>query len=274
MQALAVTKMDEHEQRVAESFEKEATMREALIATGVATEEQLTAVHQYGVDERARYAQEKRDEDVAADREAMEKKIANAQMYVDHFSATVSALTDLSDMLMERRISNGEKVSKRQRKIAKALFRAEQAASIASIVMKTAEASMAMMVYPPPVGPILAGLVGVMGAAQIATVAATPAPTFHTGGIIQSNKPGEVPITAQAGDAVLSRDVVAANGGVENVMQNARNGFGGGAVSIDLKLRHRSLDQITTEVMRAGGSTSQATRSLRPSGYNNPYSRS
>jgi len=268
----------------------------SLLATEVATAEQIAAVRQEfslrHMDlaatemEQAEKDLERRlgiEEDLAAAKKAareteLKDQQEQAATALGLASSGASALEGLAAQVADNATAEAERGSKAKQKAVLIAFKAEKAAALTTAAINTALAvQKAIAMFGPPPSPF--GIAGIataltIGATQIGAIAATAPPTFHTGGVIQEAKPGEVDIRALPGEAVLPRDVVAANGGPGEVMQRARSGFGGGAVSVDLKLRHRSLDRITAEVMGAGGRTSMQTRGLRSSGYSNPYSRS
>ena len=89
-----------------------------------------------------------------------------------------------------------------------------------------------------------------LGAVQAAAVLSTPAPKFHSGGMIA---PDEQMITAQTGEAVLSRSGVSAAGGASGVNELNRGG-GGGAIVIVNQYRHRVFDSFIMDNLRRTGS--------------------
>jgi hypothetical protein len=89
-----------------------------------------------------------------------------------------------------------------------------------------------------------------LGAVQAAAVLATPPPKFHSGGMIA---PDERMITAQTGEAVLSRSGVAAAGGASGVNDLNRGG-GGGAIVVVNQYRHRVFDSFIMDNLRRTGS--------------------
>jgi len=90
-----------------------------------------------------------------------------------------------------------------------------------------------------------------LGATQAAAVLATPAPKFHSGGMIA---PDEQLITAQTGEAVLSRSGVAAAGGASGVNELNRGGAAGGAIVVVNQYRHRVFDSFIIDNLRRTGS--------------------
>ena len=260
----------------------EAKAIASLVGTTVSTEEQRLAVVEEFQTRRLELATEENDKRIELSDKLLEVEKANTaaaeKAAVDAASAklatvaTVSGgISELADIVAERQMDADGKTSKRQKALAMKAFKVSKALSLSQTAVLTAQALMVAMATvgtPQRIAAVAAATV--TGAVSLAKIAGTKAPEFHTGGVV-APKPGEVGITAQAGEAVLSREMVAANGGPDQVMQRAAGGLGGGSVTVDLKLRHRSLDRITTEVMQAGGAMSSATRGLRPSGFSNPY---
>ena len=106
--------------------------------------------------------------------------------------------------------------------------------AIGMAIMQTAQGITAALAGPPtgppwPANLAMAALVAATGAVQIATISAQK---FHSGGMIGSSlSPGEVPIIAQTGEAVLSRRGVASIGGesgVNRINQGGDFSSGGG----------------------------------------------
>lgn len=88
-----------------------------------------------------------------------------------------------------------------------------------------------------------------LGAVQAAAVLAEPPPKFHMGGMA----PDETLITAQAGEAVLSRTGVQALGGEEGVM-NANRGNTTSQVVVVNQYKHRIFDSFIIDNLRRTGS--------------------
>ena len=256
-----------------------------LLETEVATQEQVQAIREEFALRREELYQKETDlrnelsdkstAKLIANEAALEKAAIDAASAKLATVATVSGgISELADMVSANQMDADEKTSKRQRALALRAFKVSKALSLSQTAVLTAQALMVAMATvgtPQRIAAVAAATV--TGAVSLAKIAGTNPPTFHTGGVVGA-KPGEVGITAQAGEAVLSREMVAQNGGPDEVMQRAAEGFGAQSVTVDFKLRHRSLDRITTEVMRAGGAASEATRGLRPSGFSNPYTAS
>lgn len=263
----------------------EAEAVSGLISNEAATQEQIQAIREEFALRREELYQKETDlrkelsdkstADLIANEAALEKAaISSASAKLATVATVSGGISELADMVSSNQINADEKTSKRQRALALRAFKVSKALSLSQTAVLTAQALMVAMATvgtPQRIAAVAAATV--TGAVSLAKIAGTNPPTFHTGGVVAA-KPGEVGITAQAGEAVLSREMVAQNGGPDEVMQRAAEGFGAQSVTVDFKLRHRSLDRITTEVMRAGGAASEATRGLRPSGFSNPYTAS
>ena len=254
----------------------------SLVETNVSTEAQRLAVVEEFQTRRIELAEEENQKRIELSDKLEAVEIANAAVTekaaidaasakLDIAAGTAGSIGDLADLVADRQVGADGRTSKSQKALAMKAFKVSKAMSLAQTAILTAQAMMAAMTtIGTPQRVAAVAMATVTGAVSLAKIAGTKAPTFHTGGVV-ADKPGEVGITAQAGEAVLSREMVAANGGPDQVMERAAAGMGGGNVTVDFKLRHRSLDKITTEVMQAGGATSSATRGLRPSGFKNPY---
>lgn len=91
--------------------------------------------------------------------------------------------------LVTSAIEQGGKGSKRAMREAAA---ASKAFAVMDVGLKTAQSVMSALTIPPPAGPILAGINAAAGAAAAVTVAATPLPSFHVGGIRTPDGSGEM----------------------------------------------------------------------------------
>jgi uncharacterized protein YajQ (UPF0234 family) len=193
-------------------------------------------------------------------------------------ASAASSLGKLAGLVAENQIANSAKSAKARKKAAMVAYKAEKAAALATVAINTASAVLkGIATFGPPPSPLgIAAIASaaLIGGTQAAAIAATPPPEFHIGGQVQGPRPGEVDVRAKAGEVYVPEEVADANGGPAEFLHKARAGGMGGVVSVDFKLRHRSMDRVNVEVMNAGGRTSKATRKLRSSGYSNPYARS
>jgi len=98
-----------------------------------------------------------------------------------------------------------EQLEKRQRDVQVKQARFERAASIASIIAKTAEAVIAAqkIVFPPGAGLILGGINAAIGAVQIARVLATPIPRYAKG--TQNSPEGLAEVGEQGAELAIDK---------------------------------------------------------------------
>ena len=148
--------------------EQQAALNRRLEFERVATEafafeaEQRAAIEA----EQARLAQERRDAAVQADRD----RAAGQQ-------AIGMASIDLAQGVGEAIIAIDGAVAKNQAKAAKRAFAIRKASAIASAIVNTAQGvTNALGQITPPANFVVAGLVGALGAAQVAAIAAQPPP--------------------------------------------------------------------------------------------------
>lgn len=158
----------------------------------------------------------------------------------DYLTSGISAAATLAQA-----ISDGAKEgSDAQKEAAMIAFRLNQAGSIATIGINTAEAiTKAIALFGPPPSP--AGIAGItlasaIGIAQAAAVAAQPPPTFHTGGVIASNPlaPDETMIVARKGEEVRTR----------------QDQGGGAPLVVQMVYQHRIFDSFIADNMKQAGS--------------------
>ena len=133
---------------------------------------------------------------------------------------------------------------------AMASYLVAQTTALAEIGINTVVAASKAAAQTGVLAPISLPAIYALGAVQAAAVLATPAPKFHSGGMIA---PDERMITAQTGEAVLSRSGVAAAGGASGVNDLNRGG-GGGAIVVVNQYRHRVFDSFIMDNLRRTGS--------------------
>jgi hypothetical protein len=174
---------------------------------------------------------------LAADEVARAALVATAQQQAalqtaSQWGSTVQALGGLFEQLATIIVGNAEDGSEAQKKAAMISFRINQAASIAAITINTAVAIVkAIAELGPALGAVAAIGIGATGLAQAAAVAATPPPTFHSGGTIGEpgrvgnsgpNAPDEVMVRARRGERVVPRGQDAAAAPVIVMQYNHR----------------------------------------------------
>ncbi len=193
----------------------------------------------------------------------------------------ISSIQVLSNAAADARMSKMDEESKAAKKAAKDQWRINKGLNLAMAAVNTAQAILSSIAtLGPPVPPNVLGIAGVatatsLGVANMVAIAAAPPPKFHTGGMVGAD-PSERMITARVGEYVMTPQQVAAAGGAQALddLRQARGPGGPQTIVLEQRLRARTLDRTFHEVMGAGGRTSRATRSLRPSLGRSPYRRS
>lgn len=102
-----------------------------------------------------------------------------------------------------------EELDKKKAEIARKQAIREKALAIADIAWSTAQAIMNIWANTPPfAAPVMTALVGAIGAAQIATVAATPIPEARRGGLVSgaTHEQGGVLINMENQERIISAD--------------------------------------------------------------------
>lgn len=258
-------------------------------------QEQLDALedfHEKGLISDQEYAdksvelEKQRGEQLAAlRREQAQSVIATAQMVTGIFETLVSSqveriTTELEAekaAALERAGEDQEKIQqineefeKRKQKELADSFKKQRALEVANALASAASASVAALA-PPPTGlgpvfgyallPVIAATLGT----QLAAIKAQQ-PTFHSGGIVDGSAGADVPITAQQGEVVLSRDAVASLGGPAQA--NALNTSGGqsGPVVIELTYRQKVFDRVVVDSLAKGGPLKNALNSAANAG--------
>jgi TP901 family phage tail tape measure protein len=141
----------------------------------------------------------------------------------------------------QAKIKLQERFNAKQKELGKQMAKRQKAASIAQSIINTAEAVTAALKAGPLIGPILAGVVGSLGAAQTAVIASTPL-GYNQGGKVKVQEGKVTGITnatpradgdhilayLKAGEAVLNQQQIAAIGGPKVLAAANVPGFSGG----------------------------------------------
>ena len=240
-------------------------------------ESKLTELARAGGDARSAMEDDFRARQGEADAEAlataegvMQERAAKMQAIVGQFTGMISAFTDLQrqDLEqarasfvaaagddMEKAAELEEQFNEAHREEMERMWRADKAGKIAGTIAAGAQALMQTFAQLGPVGAaILAPVVIGTTAAQVALIQGQN-PTFHDGGMI-GGAGGNVPITAQGGEAVLNRQAVARIGGpaaVEGLNNTQDGGGGGGPTTVNLTYRGKAFDSVVIDSLRKNG---------------------
>lgn len=191
----------------------------------------------------------------------------NLEDSLNAVGAVSKAVGGLMQSIIKQVMRSNDELSDKQRKNLKILFGIQKAAAIASIVVDTAAAIMrAYKELGPIAGSVAAGVLGVVGAAQAAVVAAEK-PPFHVGGIIPAG-PGKqgVMINALPGEAVLNREATAGLGAEGVAALNSGSTMNGG-ITVEMVYKHRIFDNFVQDNISKGGPLRNAIKSGRRVGH-------
>ena len=166
---------------------------------------------------------------------------------------SLEATAELSGML-------AEKLGQDNKKAALTMFRISKAAGLASIAISTAVGiSKTIEEYGmTPIGIAASVGVGLLGAAQAATVAATPAPA-HMGDPLAPDERRVSGRRVLATEAVLDSATTRRMGGEDGLRQAMRGGGSSQPVQVNLTYKH--LDREVARLMRSNSRTRRAVRS-------------
>lgn len=197
-------------------------------------------------EERARRAEIDREEQERYERRVSEQK-ALAEL-------TIGSLTSIASDGLKLATESGEK----NKDLINVLFRANQAASIANIAMKTAEAIAAAPAQFGPLAPAAIAAIAASAAVQTGVVLSQK-PPLHMGGVVQPLAPDEQSRTVLTGEAVLDRATVRRLGGEAGV-QRLQEGSGM-APEVIVMNPFKHLDRYNRSAIR---SRSSALSRLHP----------
>ena len=178
-------------------------------------------------------------------------------------SAAAQAANELSGAFgrtYDESTASGKKAAKQQWETQHAISIAT-AATLALIAVAQAEASAP---YPANIPGIITA--GIAGAANVAAVVAVQ-PSFHQGGLAPDEVyMGNSRMQTDEGIGVVSRQGM-------STFRNANAGVGSGPsfVSVDLKMRHQTMDRVVAECIQRGGQTSRAIANSNSNGSTVPF---
>jgi hypothetical protein len=161
--------------------------------------------------------------------------------YWEGMSAIGDLLTNIAELKEKQWEQEGkseDEIARKKRGYIIAAAVLQRSASAASVIMKTAEAVMAALTIPPPLGAILAGVNAGLGAVQLANVMASPIPAAAMGADFVTNGPQLLMV----GDNAGGREHV-------SVTPIGTPGGGGGGITINVQgsvVTERQLARIIT----------------------------
>jgi len=151
------------------------------------------------------------------------------------------------------------------KKAALAMFRLNQAAALTDVAIHGAVAIAKVASQSGILAPIAVPAMTALVGAQAATVVAQKPPSFHDGGVLSPDGKGNVSLTAQSGESILSRAATARLGkrGVDRMNAGAQTG---GGQTIQMVYGHRVFNSFVADNMKRRDSPLRAqldTRSRR-----------
>ena len=165
----------------------------------------------------------------------------------DHVAEARLTALDLNE---ERRKKYHDALTKDQRKAAQRAFAVSQAAAVAEVTANGAAAYMALlasMAYLGPGSPAAAAAITVPAvAAQLALIASNKPPQFADGGMVT---PDHRMISAQPGEAIISRRGVAALGGPTGIESLNRGMQAGRNITANIVLDRRIIGQAVADLV-------------------------
>ena len=139
----------------------------------------LSAMNQK--DQREMDNHRKKEEEDLADRfETMRENLKNEVLTK---SERDEKMKELDEKEAAEKLDLEEKLANKEKDIKIKMAKREKAMALMNAIINTAQAVTSALTVP-GIGPILAGIVGALGAAQIAVIQSTPLPTFAEGGIV------------------------------------------------------------------------------------------
>jgi len=250
--------------------------QDALKEQGAAMIAQLDEIGQGAIDAGAEYSaaiadafNSMADSVSGAFQLIMDDRVAAAQDTAAEITSIEEQIAETTDRFEKKKLAAQIQTLKKQEKAQKdaaiAAFVVSKAASLGQAVINTALAvSLAWATVIPPANIAAAIAAGVAGAIQIATIAAQPPPSFHTGGIVGGND--EMQITALKGEGVVNRMGMSTIGeDTLNAINRGQNPLGG-TVTVIQKVNNKTTNTSIHEVIRtrAGAVYDELVRTVQP----------
>lgn len=232
---------------------EQAAAGEAMIRANF--QEQITEKEAEENKKRLKDAKDAAQKVVDANREAAERIMAIAGVGGEMESSLSASISTI----MDNQIAAYDTTTAAGKAAAKKAWKVQHGLAIATAAIQGAIAEMGFISDGAQKGGIIgAALEGAAGAivvgAGIAAVASTPAPSFHQGGLATD-------------EAMLGRSKVQPGEGVGVVSKQGMSTFRGANagiapgptnVSVELKLRHQTVDQVVAQNIQRGGQTARA----------------
>lgn len=289
-----------------DAIDRQANMAAEALRLAGATEAQITDIYQQAATARQAAMQAfeaARQESSEGEAEDTKKEAEDTQKYLSALAAsnaanlsktlsgymgTLGNMTQRTEDAIAQAHARGDEQTeaslkrrlKAQKRAALVGFRIQQATDIAQATTSTVKGSIdafnsviAAVPYPANLilAPVTAGLVATAGAAQIASIASSPPPSFRTGGVVPSTAPSlpggyqdQRLISAEPGERVYNKQ--------ESAVIDRMLSGGGGPVVIQQVYRGRVVGEVVADELQRAGRLRSALGSRAPSRVN-PYIR-
>ena len=283
-----------------DAIDRQANMAAEAIRLAGGTEAQITAIYEQALAARRAaelsYEKARKDSEKETEKESENRYIKAGDQVVGFFSdATsnyldmVSNITTTTENAIARAHERGdtqmemslERRLKSQKKAALVGYRIQQAADIAQATMSTIKGAsdafnsvFSTVPYPANLvlAPVTAGLVAGAGAAQIAAIASTPAPSFRTGGVVPQSAPSmpggyqdQRLISAEPGERIYNKQESAA---IDRMLAG-----GSGPMVVQQVYRGRVVGQVVYDELQRAGRLRSALAGTKNAARANPYIR-
>ena len=203
---------------------------------------------------------EDEQKDIEKNRKEQEKKDKEAaDQYIALQNVRMQAVQDVFKFGLQLAQETGNE----NKDLINVLFRANQAAAVADIIMSTAQAVAAAPAQYGPFAPAAIPAIYASGAVQLGVVASQK-PPLHMGGIVQPLGPDEQSRTLLTGEAVLDRATTRRLG--EDGVNRLQNGRGGGPEVIVMS-PFKHLDRYNRSALRNPNSSFSKMQPTRRSRY-------
>lgn len=236
--------------------------QEAAKATAKLLEEQSEVEKQrlHEVAElRKKLREKEQKEQESADRKKEKADKEALNQYIAMQNVRMKAVTDVFAFGLQLATESGNQ----NKDLINVLFRANQAAAAADIIMSTAQAVAAAPAQYGPLAPAAIPAIYASGAVQLGIVAAQK-PPLHMGGIVQPLAPDEQNRTLLTGEAVLDRSTTRRLG--ENGINRLQNGKSG-SPDVIVMSPFKHLDRYNRSALRNPNSSFSQMKPTRRSRY-------
>jgi len=258
----AAQKIDAAEVQALERLSELTTARMEASVTDAETVQAYIDGQQRRTELEAEFSQ--RRIDLAEEEAAAKKRLAMSEWhgYTQMASESLSAVSHLTDVVFDRRLSQLEEGTEAHKKAAKRQFAIQKALNIATALMRGAGAVLASIErLGPPVPPNIPGIAGVataatMAATSTAAIAMAKPPALHTGGTVGRPAPDEADRRLRMGESVLNARASARIGqeAINQANAGASLGGGDGPTVVVVEYKNQVLDNQVSDLSRVPGS--------------------